>query len=370
MQGEFLVAKPAQNQSPSDSIIEPTVLGSAELAGPDQASAGPTSPCPVVTPISGQAGGGWFYLVHGQPVGPRTTEVMKTLLRTGKVSQAVFAWRDGMEIWMPIEDIPQLHVDPEPQAKVSLSRVSPSRAVRVGRVAHHAGNMLWMSISALCMVVLLLVMRESLKDFGPAVPRITAMVLGAAMLLCLGGGIVRLVQYWRIFHRSSATVRAKWLSGATGLLICILLTGLIGFHSSHDAAGLQSDDSIELAKRIVDTLLFKDLSEANYLVDWDKLIVNGENFGQKYTNAPSMEDKQLLIEDVYETFINAMDPPFDRVHMQARAMKNWRVVQQKMDRTVVSATRPRSGAEMLFTLQGDRLIALRIIKPSQSETGP
>ena|GEM_PF-3428602 len=376
MQGEFLVAKPAQNQSPSDSIIEPIPLDPAEPVPvsvppppPTKTPAKPGQPRLVPTGQAQTSSAGWFYLIHGRAIGPITTEAMKTLLRTGKVSQAVFAWRRGMEIWMPIEEIPQLRVDLAPQTKASLSRVPSSPGARAGRVAQNASNMVWMSISAMCLVVLLLVMRESLTDFGPAVPRVAAMALGFAMLLCLGGGIVRLVRNWRLFNQSSATLRAKWFAGATGLLICILLTGLIGLHSRQADVVPGSNDSIELARRIVDTLLFEDISESYYVVDWDKLIVNGENFGQKHAGAASMDDKQLLIEGVYETFIDAFDPPFDRAHTQASAMKNWRVVQQRMDSTVVSATRPRSGAKMLFTLQGDRLIALRIIKSGNREVG-
>ena len=377
MQGEFIVAKPARNQSPSDSIIEPIPLDPAEpvpvspttKTPATNAPAKPGQPRPVPTGQAQTSSAGWFYLIHGRAIGPITTEAMKTLLRTGKVSQAVFAWRGGMEIWMPIEEIPQLRVDLTPQTKASLSRVSSSPGARAGRVAQNASNMVWMSISSMCLVVLLLVMRESLTDFGPTVPRVAAMALGFAMLLCLGGGFVRLGQNWRLFRQGSATLRAKWFAGATGLIICIMLTGLLGFHSRQADVGPGGNDSIDLARRIVDTLLFEDISESYYMVDWDKLIVNGENFGQKHAGAASMDDKQLLIEGVYETFIDAFDPPFDQAHIQASTMKNWRVVQQDMEHTVVSATRPRSGAQMLFTLQGDRLIALRIIKSGNRQIG-
>ncbi len=433
MQGEFLVAKPDENQSPSDSVIEPLPfipIPLEEAATPEPEPVPvqpdpvkpqpvpvspkseqhpepvPTRPQPVpvqphaekhpepkpVTPESEpekpdkESDGAsnniaqpptpdvskhadienkWFYLLHGEEVGPITTDELKELVRSGKASSTVFVWQEGMESWMPIEELEELNVEPPHEAEGSFTHSSLSIVQRAGRLTNNSDSLVWMAITAACTVALLFAMRESFMDFGLIVLQLTAGFLGLAMLTGLLYGIWNALRDLKLFVRGSTTMQMKWLSGIGGLFTCILLTIMIGWQSGRGPVVPTEEYSIKKAKEISDMMVFGNLSASFNLIDWEHLIVDGDNFGEKFRNSSSMDEKLYMMEDVYEVFLNAFDPPYDRQHMRASALEDWHIKVQTIDKTVVSAFSPSSGAEIRFTLQGDRLFGLSIIPPKE-----
>ena len=434
MQGEFLVAKPDENQSPSDSIIEPLPFSpipideSAKLE-PEPIKPKvekPTEPKPVKPdpepikpkvekpaepkpvkpepepikpkvenpaepePVKPQGENAksaeadiplrptpdiskhtdienkWFYLLGGKEVGPITTKELQELVRSGKASSTVFVWQNGMESWIPIEEIDELNVEPPHEAEGSFTHSALSLTQRTSKLAHNANNLVWMAVTAAFTLVLLFAMRESLMDFDLIVLQTTAAVMGLAMLIGLLVGIWIPLRDLRLFLRGTTTVQMKWLSGTGGLFTCILLAFMIGWQSGRGSAVPEPEFAIKQAKKISDTLVFEKLSSSFNLIDWEHLIVDGEDFGERYRNTPLMDRKLYIMEDVYDVFLSAFDPPYDRQHMRANSLENWHIKVQTVDTTLVSAFCPTSGAKILFMLKGDRLVRLNILPPDEN----
>lgn len=80
--------------------IETPVDEAVELALPAanlNPSGGPNAPTAA-----------WFYHVGGQQFGPAPATELRRLLAEGELAPEDMVWRDGMESWSPIEDVPEL----------------------------------------------------------------------------------------------------------------------------------------------------------------------------------------------------------------------------------------------------------------------
>lgn len=50
----------------------------------------------------------WYFAVDEQPEGPYTVREIDVKFRTGEINSAQYIWREGMDEWKPIFEVPEL----------------------------------------------------------------------------------------------------------------------------------------------------------------------------------------------------------------------------------------------------------------------
>jgi ribosomal protein S27AE len=84
------------------------------VAGPPPKSAKtPKVPEPPPVPSSAHP---WQLHVHGRNVGPFGADTVRDQLKAGKISLDTLAWKEGMDDWKPLGEIPELRGTPSPAA--------------------------------------------------------------------------------------------------------------------------------------------------------------------------------------------------------------------------------------------------------------
>ena len=50
----------------------------------------------------------WHYGLDGEELGPVGLKTLQRMITSGEVSEEAFAWREGLDDWLPVEDVPEL----------------------------------------------------------------------------------------------------------------------------------------------------------------------------------------------------------------------------------------------------------------------
>lgn len=59
----------------------------------------------------------WYLQFEGSEFGPLTLEEVRVIQKSGRLKGKLYAWHEGMEHWIPVDQLPQLPdgVDPTPE---------------------------------------------------------------------------------------------------------------------------------------------------------------------------------------------------------------------------------------------------------------
>ncbi len=103
-------------QAPEAIVFEPAESEFVQAEGepsavPASHGSGPNAPSAA-----------WFYHVGGQQLGPASAMELRRLLTSGELGPEDMVWREGMESWAAIEDVPEL----KPRATLAAGRGNPS----------------------------------------------------------------------------------------------------------------------------------------------------------------------------------------------------------------------------------------------------
>ncbi|MCK5557876.1 MAG: DUF4339 domain-containing protein, partial [Candidatus Hydrogenedentes bacterium] len=191
MDGEFLVAGRSENQTSSDSVIQVLPLlaeGEADAPGLalkearkyspdldselDAALSGPgadhtdtPAESPPPSPASSREAPQWYYLLKDERCGPVTTYRLRQLLHGGKVNRSVSVWREGMDKWQPIDALEELAVELDSAGGVSAND-EISSLQRTRKLSRDCSSLLWMFVTAVCLMLLLCVTKQTFADLG------------------------------------------------------------------------------------------------------------------------------------------------------------------------------------------------------------
>lgn len=81
----------------------------AERLRAAQAAAAPGRPSgPIAALVEAGPGGRWFLQFDGSEYGPFSQGEIRVVLESGKVRGDLYVWREGMESWVPIQEVPEL----------------------------------------------------------------------------------------------------------------------------------------------------------------------------------------------------------------------------------------------------------------------
>ena len=99
----------------------------------------------------------WYFELNGAQQGPEETERIQQRLRNGELSSSTLVWRDGMEDWKPLSQVPELQNSQAHPTSGTLSGQPPQHAQGapgVGVMPSQNGLALTSMILAICGVVL------------------------------------------------------------------------------------------------------------------------------------------------------------------------------------------------------------------------
>ncbi len=82
----------------------------------DEPPPAPRVPPPPAAPSAPAIGDGWYALINGEQQGPLTAVEVLAHVRSGALTGATYAWRDGMADWKPANDIAELKAALAPPA--------------------------------------------------------------------------------------------------------------------------------------------------------------------------------------------------------------------------------------------------------------
>ena len=143
-------------------------------------------------------------------------------------------------------------------------------------------------------------------------------------------------------------------------MVC-LVTTLVLTASWGGAKPVKQEKRLILkARRVFSVLMERDVRKSYNVVGWEKLKVNGDDFGSRFQAATTPEEKDKLIKEVFDRFLKTFDPTHTQEGMKPPSLKHWYVEKRTLDETVVSVRIPKSGKKIFFTIQGGELIGLRM----------
>ncbi|HEX6987543.1 MAG TPA: GYF domain-containing protein [Planctomycetaceae bacterium] len=166
-----LFAAPPGPASFDSADIEPAE-SSAGVGTPSAQTNGPATPAAA-----------WFYHVGGQQFGPTSAAELRRMLSTGGLASSDMVWREGMESWVAIGDVPELSVA---SRQIAAGATDASRRRRRSATAVTA---LCLGLAPWCLYTLgfigLLLVEVAVRNQKPWED-------GDLLFLALGGGIYAL----------------------------------------------------------------------------------------------------------------------------------------------------------------------------------
>lgn len=379
MDGDFLVAPRSADQDPSDSIIQGLPLQPGDLNTPASSMNGPQkctpdieaqleaslSPKPVPVAVESADSRQWFYLLREHQHGPVSTAKLQNLIQSGKVGLSVLVFHEGLKGWRPIEEFEELSVcakapeTHEPPAETPPPATLTLQELR--RLHNKFLSLLWLFVAAGCIFTLGLVMKQSLRDLGQAFFFRANMTLSFLIFLGIVYGAVLLYRRWKLFRRAPLSIRLRTWIGLGGLLVCMVTTLALPLGWRDEGKAELDQDSIVTAQRVYSVLRTGKVQASYVIVNWRQLRVNGEEYGEKFHNANSEDDRQKLMDSVCNVFLAAFEPYYNRLELNSPAqISTWRVADRGAGDTVVQVRIPSTGKQIRFTLRANNLIAMDV----------
>ncbi len=365
MSGEFLVAPRSENQTSSDSVIQGLSLlteGEADAPGLGLDEASKYSPeldfeseSAPPSRASARDGTMWHYLLKDKRHGPITTDELKRLLHKGKVKRSVSVWREGMDKWQPIDALEELTA-----ILVSADEVSSDHGIssllRTRKLSYCCSSLFWIFLAVVCLMLLLHVV----VDMGKTPFFLVNIAVVVVILVAVGYEVLVWVKNRSFIPRLSRRVRIQGVVGLAGLLVCLMVTLVLTAFWGGAEAVKQEKRIILQARRVFLVLVERDVRESYNVVGWEKLKVNGDDFGARFQAAPSPEEKDKLIKEVFDRFLKTYAPTHTQEDMKSLSLKHLYVEKRTLDETVVSVRIPRLGKKIFFTIQGGELVGLHM----------
>jgi hypothetical protein len=377
MDGEFLLARPAANQTPSDSVIAglPLDAAAAETPAPtradehvepaekaEQVGTAMTRPTrngtPKVRPGRPTVGKGqWLYLLKGKQQGPVSTEELRQLIASGGVNRSVLVWHRGQKGWTPIDEVEELAEvksppPPKPSADIQLSsKVSKQQLMR--ELAHRCSLMIWLLIAAGCLVLMALVTQRTFVDVGQAAVLGVNLTLGAGIVAMITYGCVYFWKHKPLFHLLPINLRMEAIGGLVGLGACLVVTVILSISLQSRRTILMENQTIYHAQHIYDTLTTGEIGKSDPFVDWENLQINEDDFGGRYQ---MMNDEEKT--GAIKKFLDEFDKTFNPRERFGSELKNWQI-RHIANSAIVTATYPGSTKHVLtLTLRDNKLVRI------------
>lgn len=364
MEGDFLLAHPAVNQSPGDSVMEGIPLSAdgqedapglamdgAERYIPDALESEPPFQDAAPTEATGGNDRPWHYLLKGRQHGPVNEDILRGMILQGRLSASVLIWREGLEGWQPAENVEafQQVAQEDSQAPPSTTRRNePTPAQRSRELASASVTVGWFFIAALCVALLSFVARQSFSELG----RVAFLLADAVIVLGVLGGLIYAGHIWhrhrRYLSHMPLSVRFRLMGGTVGLLACLGWVGVMAniLPARHDSQ--VEVGSLQRAHHAQDVLARGSMHESFKIIDWEQLHLNGEDFGQRYRQASLLEQKEDLIRSAMETL-----QPVARVTAEQKTEAwSWQIHHRTLHETVVVGTHPAENRKLVLTLRG------------------
>ena len=367
MDGEFLVAHRSKNQIPNDSVIQGLPLlteREADAPGLGLDEARKYSPVSDSEPASlsrdfAREGTMWHYLWKGKRHGPITMDGLKQLLHKGKVNHSVSVWREGMGKWQPIDTLEELT-----SLLVSAEEVSSDHEIsslqRIRKLSYCCSSLFWMFLAVACLIFVLHVTKQTLVDMGKIPFLLVNIAVAVVILLAVCYEVFEWVKNRSFLPRLARGIRIQGVVGLAGLLVCLVMTLVLMASWGGEGAVKQEERLILQAQRVFFVLRGGDVQESYKVVEWEKLKVNGEDFGSRFQAAPTVEEREKVIKEVFDLFLKRFAPSHVMEGWNPLSLKHWYVEKRTPDETVVSVKIPKLGKKIFFTIQAGELVGLKM----------
>jgi DNA-directed RNA polymerase subunit RPC12/RpoP len=364
MDGEFLLAHPAVNQSPGDSVMEGIALsadGLEDAPGLAMDGAERYTPEDLEPPNGTQeasspkppGGNGrvWYYLQKGTQQGPVCEDDLRDMILNRRLNASALLWHEGLEGWQPAETFPafQQAVQDEPPASPTTTRkAEPTPAQRSRELASGSVTVGWLFTAALCVVVLTSVARQSFSELG----RVAFLIIDAVVALGVIGAIVyagrSCARHRRQLGHMPLAVRLRLVGGAIGLLACLgWIAVMVNLWPARSAVRVEAG-SLQRAQHAHDVLARGSMQESFQIIDWENLHLNGDDFGERYRHATLLKRKEGLIDSAMSTLQPVAHVPAD----QNPEAWSWRIHHRTLHETVVIGQHPNQSRKLVLTLRG------------------
>ena len=395
MEGDFLLAQPSIDQTPSDSIIEGVIISDEaedvdEVIDESQTAIPPSSTLPTL-PNNAK----WSYLVKGKPAGPVSTAELMRLQQGGKINLSTPIWQHGMDGWVPIENFPQLIYKPpkptdKPRGKPELTQHQLSRYL-----LHHCQYIFWAFVVFVSFVVLVFVTRQTFEDLGPETMPIVSVAVAFLILCTLIYGVIFVGINSKRMKILPPIVRIQALGAVFGLVGCLVVTLFFGFQTPQENKYTKTHTqwSLRRAKEVAHVFVKSNILQSKKLVKWSEFQFNGKDLGSKYRETYSPTEQDKIIAGVFLAFNKAMKPPPVRVTPESNdkpvgsatsvpaedsekkpknpkkgvlkkthipRLINWRLLSLPSSNTVVEAANSANKNRFVFTFNLGMLIQLEI----------
>jgi len=406
LEGEFLLAQPSLDQTPSDSIIEGVII-SDEAKSPDETIETSDEESQTPKPPASAAGlpshAKWSYLLKGKPAGPVSTAELTRLQQSGKINPSTPVWQHGMDGWKPIDNFPQLIYRPPKPTNKSKAKSQPKLTQHQlsQYLMRHCQYIFWIFIVVVSLVVLMFVTRQTFADLGPeTIP--TVSITATFLILCtLIYGVIFVGINSKRMKILPPIVRIQGIGGTLGLVGCLVIASFFGFQKLQENEYTQTRTqwSIQRAKEVAHVFAnssAKNLRQSHKLVKWNEFQFNGEDLGKKYSETDSLTERNKIIAGVFLAFNEAMKPPPPKPTQELKdkpadiaatpkpvedskksvpkkpetpILTNWELGSNPSSQTVVTGTNSANKNRFVFTFHVGMLIQLDIEK-HQTKSGP
>ena len=403
MEGDFLLAQPSIDQTPSDSIIEGVVIPDeaeveAEIinAAPGMSADGSQNMIPPSSTLPNLPNHAkWSYLLKGKPAGPVSADELMRLQQIGKINPSTPIWQHGMDGWLPIDNFPQLIYRPNDSKKTRETKPKLTPHQLSQYLLRHCQYIFWTFIVFVSFIVLLAVTRHTFEDLGPgALP--TASTSAAFLILCmLIYGVVFVGVNSKRMKILPSVVRVQAIGGVLGLVWCLVVAFFFVFQPppENKYEKTHTQWSVQRAKEVAHIFAKGDVVKSYKLVTWNKFQFNNEDIGKKYRETESHIEKKKIIAGVFLVLDKKMKPPPPNPTPKTKnetpeispsgAMKdlkktgksakksvpkkpkiprliNWRLVGSPSSQTVVEGVNSANKNKFVFTFNIGMLVQLQI----------
>ena len=162
----------------------------------------------------------WYYTNNGVQVGPVAIEEIKAMLADGRIKPSDMVWKEGMENWLPVSQVPELNVAAPPaQMQAPAPPYQSPLAQQTTVQGADIPNYLWQSIAVTLLCCL---------PFGIAAIVYASKVDGLKMAGDLAGArqASENAKKWTIYSV------VGWVIGVVLYILLIVFMGMAGGMSS------------------------------------------------------------------------------------------------------------------------------------------